>query len=84
MGNNGLRKDGDKAMQLYKLTDDSGRTYNNTQWSEGSTHTASGDGDMCRQGWIHAYTHPLLAVLLNPIQLNGESNHLKRLKLTII
>ena len=54
-------------MLVYKLTDENNRTYNNTQWGEGVTHTASGRGEMCGPGWIHFYTDPLLAVLLNPI-----------------
>lgn len=57
-------------MRLYKLTDQNGQTKNGTQWSEGSTHTASGKGELCSEGWIHAYTDPLLAVFLNPIHAN--------------
>jgi hypothetical protein len=53
-------------MKLYKLTDRNGQTRNRTQWGEGVEHTASGEGDLCGPGWLHAYTHPLLAVLLNP------------------
>jgi hypothetical protein len=52
---------------LYKLTDQNGQTHNATQWGEGVTHHASGVGDLCSPGWLHAYTDPLLAVLLNPI-----------------
>ena len=56
-------------MKLYKLTDEHGQTKNNTQWGENITHTAKGNGQqgLCSDGWIHAYEHPLLAVLLNPI-----------------
>lgn len=54
-------------MTLYKLTDEKGQTYNNTQWGPGVTHTASGVGELCGSGWLHAYTSPLLAVLLNSI-----------------
>ena len=56
--------------RLYKLTDAAGRTRNNTQWGPGVTHSGTGTGDLCSEGWIHAYTHPLLAVLLNPIHAN--------------
>ena len=52
---------------LYKLTDQSGCTRGPTQWGPGVSHSGTGDGDLCGPGWIHAYTHPLLAVLLNPI-----------------
>jgi len=61
---------------LYKLTDQQGRTRpggaNETQWGEGVTHTAPGKGALCTEAYIHAYTHPLLAVLLNPIGGNYE------------
>jgi hypothetical protein len=53
--------------KLYKLTNKKHQTRNNTQWGEGITHTASGSGELCSGGWLHAYTDPLLAVLLNPI-----------------
>ena len=56
--------------KLYKLTDQNHQTRNNTKWGAGVTHTASGQGDLCTAGWLHAYTSPLLAVLLNPIHAN--------------
>lgn len=31
------------------------------------THSGSGKADLCGPGYIHGYTDPLLAVLLNPI-----------------
>ena len=55
---------------LWKLTDQQWRTragwYNETKWGPGVTHTASGKGYLCGPGWIHAYTSPELAALLNP------------------
>ena len=51
----------------YKLTDQNAQTKNATQWGENVTHTAPGTGQLCSAGWLHAYTDPLLAVLLNPI-----------------
>jgi len=57
-------------MTLYKLTDENGETYNQTKWGPGVTYTATGKGPLCGPGWIHAYTHPLLAVLLNPAHAN--------------
>jgi hypothetical protein len=57
---------------LYKLTTADLKTRkgesNETTWGEGVTH--SGDttfSELCSPGFIHAYTHPLLAVLLNPV-----------------
>jgi len=64
-------------MKLYKLTDNKDRTYNKTQWGEGVTHTATGDGiDLCSNGYIHAYTDPYLALFLNPIHANFRNCHL--------
>ncbi|MGA7524525.1 MAG: hypothetical protein WBW84_18890, partial [Acidobacteriaceae bacterium] len=54
-------------MKAYKLTDENGQTMGHTQWAPGVTHTAPGTGDLCSSGWIHTYSHPLLAVLLNPV-----------------
>jgi hypothetical protein len=71
-----LTKDKDKdknkgkpTMKLYKLTDQAGRTRNGTQWGDNVTHRATGaaNQDLCTDGWIHAYEHPLIACLLNPI-----------------
>src|SRR3990167_8206723 len=58
--------------KLYKLTDKDGRTYGGCQWGEGVTHETDGQGELCGPGWIHAYTDPLLAVLLNQIHANFD------------
>ena len=51
-------------MKLYKLTDAQGRTSNATQWGEGITVTAKGEGAvLCSAGVVHAYTSLLLAEL---------------------
>jgi hypothetical protein len=63
-------------MKLYKLTDENAQTHGGCQWGEGVTHTASGEGSLCDSGWIHAYEHPLLAVLHNPLHANFGSPRL--------
>lgn len=57
------------VQTLYKLTDAWGTTSGGIQWGENITHAATGSADqpLCSDGWIHAYEHPDLAVLLNPI-----------------
>ena len=55
---------------LYKLTDADGRTHGGCQWAEGVEHTAPGTGELCTAGWLHAYTHPLLAVLMSPAHVS--------------
>ena len=57
-------------MKLYKLTSELYQTYNQTQWGENIFHEVSGEGKMCSSGWLHAYTSPLLAVLMNPVHAN--------------
>lgn len=63
-------------MTLYKLTDQDGKTRagqaGETQWGPGVTHEATGKPgqDLCTDGWIHAYEHPLLALLMNPLHSN--------------
>ncbi len=54
-------------ITLYKLTDGDGQTWGGTQWWPGVSHSGTGKGELCGPGWIHAYEHPLIAVLMNPI-----------------
>ena len=57
-------------IKLYKLTDGDGQTRGGTQWGPGVSHSDTGEGELCGPGWIHAYEHPLVAVLMNPIHAN--------------
>jgi len=59
-------------MKLYKLTKRDGTTYSGCQWGKNVTHETDGKGDLCGPGFTHWYTHPLLAVLLNPIHANFD------------
>ena len=61
---------------LYKLTDSDGKTLNGTQWGPGVSHSGTGDGGLCGPGWIHAYEHPLVAVLMNPIHADFKNPRL--------
>jgi hypothetical protein len=57
-------------QKLYKLTDSAGYTRNSTLWGEGVTHKVKvsvATPKLCTSEVLHAYTSPLLAVLLNPI-----------------
>ena len=65
---------------VYKLTDQYMQTHNGYQWTLNVKHTASGEGELCGPGWLHAYTDPLLAVLLNPIQANIKNPRLFKAK----
>ena len=60
-------------MILYKLTDEKHQTYGGCQWGENVTHETSGEGNLCGPGWLHAYTSPELAVLLNSIHADFKS-----------
>lgn len=62
-------------MIVFKLTDQNGQTKNGTQWAPNTTHTVAGPLEMCGNG-IHAYSDPLIAVLLNPIHANIEAPRL--------
>ena len=62
--------------KLYKLTDSCGKTLDDTLWGPGVSHSGTGEGELCGPGWIHAYEHPLIAVLLNPIHANYDSPRL--------
>jgi len=64
--------------KLYKLTSSANTTVGNAIkgrpvlfWGENVTHTALGLGsEMCTDGVIHAYLHPLLAIILNGVHGN--------------
>ena len=63
--------------KLYKLTDRNNQTKNGTRWGEGVTHQTTGiPAELCSVGWLHAYEHPLLAVLFNPIHADFENPRL--------
>ena len=57
-------------MKVYKLTDQNMRTYGDCQWEVGKWKKTSGKGRLCSDGWLHCYSDPLIAVLLNPINAN--------------
>ena len=61
--------------KLYKLTDGQGRTRagedNELTWAVGVAHKTAGTGTrLCTADVIHAYEHPLIAVLMNPVYAN--------------
>ena len=67
----------DQVHKLYKLTDQNNQTMNCTQWGKGVTHQTTGiPSGLCSEGWLHAYEHPLLAVLFNPIHANFRNPRL--------
>ena len=54
-------------MILYKLTDANGQTRDGTQWGEGVSNTATGEGAaLCTSGVIHGYRTALIAVFMGP------------------
>lgn len=55
------------AITVFKLLRPDLTTYNGCQWQVGEWKETSGEGDLCGSGWLHAYPHPLLAVLFNPL-----------------
>ena len=59
-------------MKLYKLTNSKDQTRGGCQWGEGVCVETSGQGELCSSAWTHWYTHPLLAVLLDPIHLRVD------------
>lgn len=65
-----------KNMIRYKLTDQNMRTYEGYQWRLNKLHKTSGEGNLCGPGWLHFYSDPLLAVLLNPIHASIDNPRL--------
>jgi hypothetical protein len=63
----------EELMNLYKITDEDGRTRVNTQWGENITHRAKEKGKtLCSNQVMHAYTDPYMAVFFNPIGGNYD------------
>ena len=63
--------------KLYKLTDYLGRTRagedNELTWAVGVEHKTAGTGArLCTADVIHAYEHPLIAVLMNPVHADFD------------
>jgi hypothetical protein len=65
---------------VYKLTDENKQTYGGFPgpegWEIGKTYKTSGKGELCGPGFLHAYHHPLLAVLHNRIHADYDSPRL--------
>ena len=63
---------------MYKLVTQSEdgvmTTMNNTRWTVGVTNKARGAGEtMCSDAVLHCYSHPLLAIMFNPLHANIEN-----------
>jgi len=58
-------------MIVYKLTDSNGYTRRGqsgeTLWAPGTVRKTEGNGPLCSKHWTHAYEHPILAVLHDPV-----------------
>ena len=57
----------------YKLTTQDQTTHNDCKWKVDVPKETSGVGELCSPAFLHAYTSPLLAVLLNPIHAAIEN-----------
>ena len=57
-------------MIKYKLTTQDLKTHNNYQWEIGRKEVTSGEGELCSDGWLHCYHHPVLAIIMNPNHAN--------------
>ena len=60
-------------MIRYKLTTQDLKTHNGFQWEIGKKVTTDGSGELCSKDWLHCYSDPTLAVLLNPIHANIQN-----------
>ena len=67
-----------EVATIYKLTDMNMKTFGGYPWALGKWNRTSGEGDLCGPGWLHAYTSPVLAELLDPIHANFREYRLFR------
>ena len=63
-------------MKRYKLTKQDMTTHGGFKWEIGKAYTTHGEGELCSDGWLHFYSSPLLAILLNPIHADIENPRL--------
>lgn len=64
-------------MKMYKLVSQNYKSYGGMTWEIGKTNKAKGKGNkMCTDAVLHCYSHPLLAVMFNPIHANIENPRL--------
>ncbi len=71
--------------KLYKLTAYLGRTRagedNELTWAVGVEHKTAGTGTrLCTADVIHAYEHPLIAVLMNPLHADFDTTTMRLVK----
>ncbi len=62
-------------MNLYKLTDENYKTFNNTKWEIGKTNSLPfcKNPPLCSYNVFHAYKNLNLGLLLNPIHANFKN-----------
>jgi hypothetical protein len=63
-------------MKVYKLTDQRMKTRDGFQYRLNRVRVAPGIGELCTAGWLHGYSDPLLAVLLNPVHADIQNPRL--------
>ena len=62
---------------LCKVTDDRMQTRGGFQWTLGVWREATGyNENLCSDGWIHCYDHPLIAMLMMPTHVGWLSPRL--------
>jgi hypothetical protein len=68
------------TLAIYKLTNQDMTTRDGFQYTLGVTAHATGDGEptLCSNTVLHAYTSPVLAVLMNPMHANIQNPRLFR------
>ena len=64
----------------YKLTTQEMKTNKSCQWILNEWKEVDGDGELCSVHKLHYYHHPLLAILLNPIDANIDNPRLWKIE----
>jgi hypothetical protein len=65
-------------MIRYKLTNQECKTFGGCEWKVGEWKEAEGEGsgNLCSNSWLHCYSDPILALLLNPIHAGVKNPRL--------
>ena len=59
-------------QRLYKLTDSWWHTEGHTVWGPGISNSASGNGSLCTNAWIHAYESRFVASFMHPAHVSFD------------
>lgn len=71
-----------ETQTAYKLTDQALQTHCGFQWTVGEWEETDGTAGLCGPGWLHFYSDPALALIMNPAHANIRKPRLWRVEVS--